>query len=297
MSQTVVLRASAKVNLTLRVGPRGDDGYHDVQTLLQSLALADTVKVTARSGPFGLMCRAPGVPSDRSNLVWQAAEVLWRAIGRSGDPRDAHVRVDKQIPVAAGLGGGSADAAAALVGLNLIWNGRLSRRDLIGIAATLGADVPFSLVGGTAIGLGRGQELYPLEDVSRRGVSVLQPAFGVSTAEAYGWLDADREAGLAPPADRRRQEAEVGWPVGPVTLINDLQAPVVRRHAAVDEMVAALISQGAMAAAMSGSGSAVFGLFSESAAPRAVARLHRPDWLVLLTRTIGRREALRRIGL
>ena len=150
------------------------------------------------------MCRAPGVPSDRSNLVWQAAEVLWRAIGRSGDPRDAHVRVDKQIPVAAGLGGGSADAAAALVGLNVIWNGRLSRRDLIGIAATLGADVPFSLLGGTAIGLGRGQELYPVEDVSRLGVIVIKPSFGVSTAEAYGWLDADRRAASDPPRDRHR---------------------------------------------------------------------------------------------
>jgi 4-diphosphocytidyl-2-C-methyl-D-erythritol kinase len=297
MSQSVLLRASAKVNLTLRVGPRRDDGYHDVQTLLQSLALADTVKVTGRSGPFGLLCRAPGVPGDRSNLIWRAAEALWHALGRSGEPRDAHVRLDKQIPVAAGLGGGSADAAAALVGLNLIWNGRLSRRELVSIAATLGADVPFSLVGGTAMGLGRGEEVYPLEDVTRLGVIVIKPSFGVSTAEAYGWLDADREAGVETPVDRRRQEVEVGWPAGPVPLINDLQAPVARRHPAVDELVSALVSQGAMAAAMSGSGSAVFGLFSESAAPRAVARLQRPDRLVLLTRTIGRREALRRIGL
>src|SRR5690606_7794005 len=152
MPQSVVLRASAKVNLTLRVGPRGADGFHDVQTLMQSLALADSLKITGRSGPFGLMCRAPGVPADRTNLVGKAAEALWRAMGRSGDPRDVHVRLDKQVPVAAGLGGGSADAAAALVGLNLVWNGRQSRRELMAIAATLGSDVPFSLVGGTAIG-------------------------------------------------------------------------------------------------------------------------------------------------
>ncbi len=297
MSRALVLRPSAKVNLTLRVGPLRDDGFHDVGTLMQSIGLSDVMTITARSGPFGLMSRSPGVPADRTNLVWKAAERLWRELGRSGEPRDAHVRLDKQIPVAAGLGGGSANAAAALVGLNQIWNGRKSRRELHALAVELGSDVPFFLQGGTALGLGRGEELYPVDDISRLGVIVIKPSFGVGTAEAYGWLDSDRAAGTvdAPPA--RRNDLDVGWPGGPVAIANDLQAPVARRHPAIDEMVAACISQGALVAAMSGSGSAVFAVFAEAAARRAAAKLHRPDWLVLLTRTLTRREAVHRMGL
>ncbi|ODS56366.1 MAG: 4-(cytidine 5'-diphospho)-2-C-methyl-D-erythritol kinase [Acidobacteria bacterium SCN 69-37] len=296
MSQALVLRPSAKVNLTLRVGPRREDGYHDVHTLMQSIGLSDVVTLTPRSGPFGLMSRSPGVPADRTNLIWRAAELLWRAMGRAGEPRDVHVKLEKQIPAAAGLGGGSADAAAALVGLNQVWGGRQSRRHLIDLAAQLGSDVPFFLHGGTALGLGRGEELYPVDDVARLGVVVIKPSFGVGTAEAYGWLDGDRAEGLAvTPA--RRQELEVGWAGGPIVLGNDLQAPVARRHPAIDEMVAACVSQGAMAAAMSGSGSAVYGVFAETTARRAAARLQRPDWLVLLTRTLTRREAARRLGL
>lgn len=297
MSRALVLRPSAKVNLTLRVGPRRADGYHDVQTLMQSIGLSDVMTISARSGPFGLMSRSPGVPVDRTNLIWKAAERLWLALGRSGEPRDAHVRLEKQIPVAAGLGGGSADAAAALVGLNQIWNARLPRRDLLALAAELGSDVPFFLQGGTAMGLGRGEDLYPVDDVARLGVVVIKPSFGVGAADAYGWLDADRAAGVEAPAETRRNDLDVGWPSGPISVVNDLQAPVARRHPAVDDMIAACISQGALVAAMSGSGSAVFAVFAESAARRALPKLQRPDWLVLLTRTLTRREATHRIGL
>ena len=297
MSRALVLRPSAKVNLTLRVGPRRDDGYHGVQTLMQSIGLADTLTVSGRPGPFGLLSRSPGVPTDRTNLVWRAAELLWRDLGRPGDPRDAHIKLEKQIPVAAGLGGGSSDAAAALVGLNTVWAGRRSRRDLIRLAAELGSDVPFFLHGGTAIGLGRGEELYPVDDVARLGVVVIKPSFGVGTAEAYGWLDADRAAEAVAPEPGRPQDVEVGWAGGRLQLANDLQAPVSRRHPAIAEMIAACVTHGAMAAAMSGSGSAVFGVFSESTARRALARLQRPDWLVLLTRTLSRHEAAKRVGL
>lgn len=297
MPRSIVFRPSAKVNLTLRVGPARADGYHDVRTLMQSVALHDVMAITERSGPFGIATRSPGVPADRTNLVWRAAELLWEDLGRPGTPRNAHVRLDKQIPVAAGLGGGSADAAAALVGLNQIWDGRRSRRDLMVLAARLGSDVPFFLQGGTAIGLGRGDEIYPVDDVPRLGILIIKPSFGVGTAEAYGWLDADRAGGLVEPPAERRHEVEVGWPLGPVVLVNDLQGPVARRHPAIAEMIAACVAQGAMAAGMSGSGSAVFGVFAETAARRAAERIRRPDWLVLLTRTLTRREAGHRVGL
>ena len=105
MSRAIVIRPSAKINLSLHVGHVRGDGFHDVRTLLQSVAIFDTVTVSPRPGPFRLMTRAPGVPADPTNLIWRAAELLWRAAGREGEPRDAHVRLDKQIPVAAGTPG------------------------------------------------------------------------------------------------------------------------------------------------------------------------------------------------
>ena len=189
--RTVVVRPTAKINLTLRVGPRRADGFHDVRTLLQSIGIADTMAVAARRGPFALACRAPGVPTDETNLVWKAARALWTAAGREGEPRDAHIRLDKTIPHEAGLGGGSADAAAALTALNLVWELRQSRKDLHRVAAGLGADVPFFLMGGTALGTGKGDELYPVDDVARLGVVIVKPSFGVSTADAYRWVDED----------------------------------------------------------------------------------------------------------
>src|SRR5215831_2807480 len=149
----LVLRPSAKINLTLDVGVRRADGYHDVRTVLQSIALHDVLKIASGRGTLELVVSNAVVPADPTNLVWRAAKALWSALGRDGEPAGARLTLDKHIPVGAGLGGGSADAAAALVGLNRLWRGRRSRADLIKIAATLGADVPFFLVGGTAVGV------------------------------------------------------------------------------------------------------------------------------------------------
>lgn len=299
MSRPLVLRPFAKINLRLRVGGRLADGYHEVQTVLQAIALGDTLHATPRPGPFALATRAPGVPADRTNLVWRAAAELWRALGRDGDPRDAHVRLEKQIPAAAGLGGGSADAAATLMALNAIWNGRLSRADLVSVAARIGADVPFFLLGGTAIGVGRGEELYQVDDVRRQSVVIVKPSFGVSAADAYQWLDDDRAAaGQAPvPGDESGETLDVGWPAGPLTIANDLQAPVARRHPEVAEIVAACRRAGGRGVALSGSGSAVFAVVADDAAPQVVRQLKRPEWLVLATRTLTRRESARRLGL
>lgn len=311
MERSLILRPPAKINLTLHVGPVRADGFHDVRTLLQSIALSDAVIVTVRRGPFALAVRGPGVPEDGNNLVWKAATALWRAIGRSGDPRDVHIKLDKQIPMQAGLGGGSADAAAALSALNVVWEGRRSRRDLMAIGRTIGSDVPFFLHGGTALGVGRGDELYPVDDLARLGVVVIKPSFGVATADAYRWLDEDRASGAdagdrtaaaGRTGDRRRtdagpQEVDVGWPSGPIRLANDLQGPVARRHPDIAAMIDACRKAGALAAGMTGSGSAVFGLFPEGVGRSVVRQLQRPEWLVLLTRTLGRREAIRRMGL
>jgi len=292
-SRALVVRPSAKINLTLRVGARRDNGYHDIRTLFQSVAIYDTLTISPRRGPLALECRAPGVPADHSNIVWRAADLLWRALGRDGEPRDAHIRIEKGIPAAAGLGGGSADAAAALVALHTLWGGHLPRRAMLDLAGSLGSDVPFFFHGGTALGLGRGEELYPVDDVTRLGLVLIKPSFGVSAADAYRWLDDDRAAGVAVDPAARRREVDLGWQ-DLLTLDNDLEGPVARRHPAIVEMIEACYREGALAAAMTGSGSAVFGLFVEPVAKKAARQLQRPDWLVVLTHTLTRWEAGRR---
>ncbi len=293
----MTLRPSAKINLVLRVGARGADGYHDVRTVLQSIALSDRLIARPRRGAFGLVVRGLEAPSDRTNLVWRAAELLWKHLGRAGDPSDAQLTLEKRVPAGAGLGGGSADAAAALVALNRVWRGRLPVRELARLGRELGADVPFFFMGGTAMGLGRGDDLYPLVDVRRLGVIILKPAFNVATADAYRWFDerrprsgGDRPAAPPPPA------VDVGWEARTLALGNDLEGPVSRRHRTVAEMIAACRQAGAWGAGMTGSGSAVFGLFSEAAARAAATRLRRPGWLTIVTRTLTRREARARVG-
>jgi 4-diphosphocytidyl-2-C-methyl-D-erythritol kinase len=294
MVRALTLHPPAKINWSLHVGPPQEDGYHAVRTVLQTIDLSDTLVFRPHHGPFALVTKATDVPADATNLVWRAAHALWTAAGRDGDPRDAHVTLVKRIPVGAGLGGGSADAAAALVGLNAIWRCRLTRHDLAHLGAALGADVPFFLTGGTGLGVGRGDEVYPLMDVKRLALVIIKPDFGVSTAQAYGWLDADRrDRGPASVGT----ELPVGWPAGPIAITNDLQLPVTARHPVIQEAIDACLEAGAMAAAMSGSGSAVFGVFSSSAAPRAARRLRRRDWRVVATRTLRRREAERRMAL
>src|SRR5215472_6717045 len=123
---TLVLRPSAKINLALHVGPRRADGYHDVRTVLQSIGLFDELRFQATRGPFSLATSSPGLPVDETNLVWRAAQALWTALRRDGAPRQVRITIEKGIPLGAGLGGGSADAAAALVGLHRLWKGRLA---------------------------------------------------------------------------------------------------------------------------------------------------------------------------
>ena len=280
----MTIHAFAKINLSLRVVGVLPGGYHELRTIFQAIALHDTLTIRRVRGPFRLACSDPACPTDRSNLVWRAAAAMWRAAGRRGAPRNFAIQLTKRIPMAAGLGGGSSNAAAALRALATMW--RVEATRLPDIAAALGADVPFFLEGGTVLGLGRGDALYPLLDAPRSWVVLVLPTFGVSTREAYEWFDRDLPLARRPPAGIARRD-----------MVNDLEPPVARRHPEIARIVSALRRVGASQASMTGSGSTVFGLFgSRAAATRAVASL--PDRIravstAVLTRTVTRAECQR----
>lgn len=285
------LRAYAKINLDLRVAVRRADGMHDLTTVLQSIALHDTVVLRQVDGPWRLRCDLAGVPVGRENLVWAAGRGLWRRLGRRGDPHGVSVSITKRIPMAAGLGGGTADAVAALNGLCRLWEVPPDPALLHDVAAEVGADGPFFLVGGTALGVGRGDHVYPLAELPGRWVVLVVPPRGVSTAAAYGWLDRDRRS-------RRRPRALAPPPVSGggldlTAVVNDLQAPVARRRPEIRQVVRSLATQGAELAAMTGSGSTVFGLYRRRAVALAAAEAARRDgWRVLTTRTLDRTRLL-----
>jgi 4-diphosphocytidyl-2-C-methyl-D-erythritol kinase len=273
------VRAPAKINRSLRIVGTAADGYHDLRTVFQSLALHDTLTFRERSGPFGLECDDPACPTDERNLVWRAAEAIARAAGGAGAPRDIVIRLAKRIPMQSGLGGGSSDAAATLRGFASLWGVDVPRDRLHALAASLGADVPFFLEGGTALGLDRGDLLFGLLDAPAAWVTLVLPAFGVSTKDAYGWWDSHRSRG---------SQGSCGSQAG-VDEVNDLQAAVVSRHPEIGRIVSALLRRGARHAAMSGSGSAVFGLFSSRRAAEDAARaLAGRSRRTMVTRTANR---------
>lgn len=278
---TVTARAPAKVNVHLGVGPLRADGFHELRTVYLAVSLFDTVTV----GPGdGLSVSVTGegaggdVPTDRRNLVWQAAELL---AAHAGVPADATIAVAKNIPAAAGLAGGSADAAAALVALDELWGTRASRGDLAGLAAELGSDVPFSLAGGVALGSGRGEQLSPV--LARRpshwvlGIA----ADGLSTPAVYREIDRLRAAGRVPDgADLSSPDAVLSaLREGPAAalgaaLSNDLQAPAFSLRPELRRALRAATDAGAVAALVSGSGPTVAALTAdEDAAVRLAAVL------------------------
>jgi 4-diphosphocytidyl-2-C-methyl-D-erythritol kinase len=302
------VRAFAKINLSLRVVGVRAGGYHELRTIFQSIALHDTLTIRARRGPFRLTCDDPNCPSDRTNLIWRAAEHVWKAAGRSGPPRDIAVDLEKRIPLQAGLGGGSSDAAAALRAMGRIW--RVDRGEVRAAAAELGADVPYFFEGGTVLGLERGDLLFPLIDYPAAWVVIVLPEFGVSTKEAFEWWDRagrsssfdpsmlsrssraesrDDQLGMRGKADRRGMRNSLTPSLSKGELVNDLEAPVAAHHPPIKRLVARLRRAGASHAAMSGSGSAVFGLFARrSDAAGAAASLAAGSCRALLTKTLNR---------
>ena len=254
-ARRLVLNAAAKINLTLEVLGRRTDGYHEIVTVMQSVDLSDRL-VVEDADVLELRTTASDVPTDGTNLALRAAAALRDGAGVS---RGARITHEKRIPVAAGLGGGSADAAAVLVGLNRLWGLRWSPARLAEVAVTLGMDVPFFLHGGAALGTGRGERLDPLATCALALVLV-NPRVAASTAEIYGgvkpemYSDGGRSRGMAA-ALRSRHPSRVA-----ATLGNALERLAAPRYREVEQMEPGLLAAGALGAAMSGSGLTVFGV-------------------------------------
>ncbi|MCW2683236.1 MAG: 4-diphosphocytidyl-2C-methyl-D-erythritol kinase [Blastococcus sp.] len=278
-----VARAPAKVNAHLAVGALRADGFHELRTVYLAVSLLDTVTVRAGDtlsvsvtgeGAAG----ADPVPTDRRNLVWRAAELL---AARAGVPAGARIEIAKTIPAAAGLAGGSADAAAALVALDALWGTGASTADLADLAAQLGSDVPFSLAGGVALGTGRGEQLAPVLARTRWHWVLGIAGEGLSTPAVYRELDRLRAAGRSPAgADLASAEPVIGaLRNGPAAALggalhNDLQAPAVALRPELGRALRTATEAGAAGALVSGSGPTVAALATdEQDAVRLAAEL------------------------
>jgi 4-diphosphocytidyl-2-C-methyl-D-erythritol kinase len=277
----VVARAPAKVNVHLAVGPLRPDGFHELRTVFFAVSLYDTVTVRPGEG-ITLTVTGEGaageVPLDRRNLVWQAAELLATA---AGVPADAAIALDKAIPAAAGLAGGSADAAATLVALDALWGTRAGRDELAALAAQLGSDVPFGLQGGVALGTGRGERLSPVLAPTRWHWVLGIAGEGLSTPAVYAELDRLRAAGRVPDGEEPDAAELViaalrGAGVAPLAaaLANDLQAPALSLRPDLRRGLRAATAAGAVGALVSGSGPTVAALAAdEQSAIRLTASL------------------------
>ncbi|MCX5045536.1 4-(cytidine 5'-diphospho)-2-C-methyl-D-erythritol kinase [Aldersonia sp. NBC_00410] len=253
----VIVRAPAKVNLHLAVGELRPDGYHELSTVFQALSLSDQVHMVP-SSTLSVQVRGEGareVPTDDRNLAWRAATLLARHAER--EPL-VDIVIDKGIPVAGGMAGGSADAAAVLVGLNELWQLDLGRENLAEIALELGSDVPFSLHGGTALGTGRGEKLLPVLSRNTFHWVIALAKGGLSTPEVYRELDKLRGRGQ-PPRLGEAQDLMQALAVGDVERLapllgNDLQAAALSLRPDLRRTLRAGITAGALAGIVSGSG-------------------------------------------
>lgn len=253
----VTVRAPSKVNLHLGVGDLRADGYHELTTVFQALSLADDLEITPATS---LTLRVTGegaaeVPTDRTNLVWKAAVRLAQLAGRA--PL-VEITIDKGIPVAGGMAGGSADAAAALVGLNELWELGMNRDELAAVGAELGSDVPFALHGGTALGTGRGERLLPVLSRNAFHWVLALAKGGLSTPEVFTELDRLRVQG-DPPRLREPQEIMQALASGDAKQLapllgNDLQAAAVSLRPDLRRALRAGVEVGALAGVVSGSG-------------------------------------------
>jgi len=288
------IRAFAKINLCLHVMGKRADGYHELRTIFQAISLHDTLDISITPGTSAVEL---GLTSNDEtlvgpdNLVLRAIDAICRQIGFKGS---VSVHLEKKIPVARGLGGGSSDAAAALIGMMRLTDCEVPLPRLMEIAAGLGADVPFFLFGGRALAVNRGDEIYPLPNGPKRTILVVSPRdIGVSTKDAYEWISAELTR-LSKP-NRIWGFCALCWSRQGAGISNDFEGPVFSRYPRLGEIRDALLERGAADAALAGSGSAVFGIFRNPAQARRAARAFQED-SVFVVETLSREKYGRSLG-
>lgn len=285
--------AYAKINLRLHILGRRVDGYHELRTIFQTISLHDTLELAlTRERGVSLECNDPSLSTGRDNLVYRAADAMRRELKLRGGVR---ARLTKRIPVGRGLGGGSSDAAAALIGMQRLAGKRIPTPRLLEIAAGLGADVPFFLLGGHALGVGRGDEIYPLPDIRKQALLLVSPlGIAVNTAQAYGWVS--RRLTKRPAAPKLMDFCTLCWSTQGAGLANDFEGAVFGKHPRLGRIKRELLRSGAREAALAGSGSAVFGVYRDPAQARRAAKSF-PNDRTFVVETLSRKEYRRALGL
>jgi len=270
----VRISAFAKINLRLDILGKRDDGFHELRTIFQIISLRDELRLRRSPSPEILLTIEGNQPLSaeppQKNLVYRAVDALRREL-KSSD--GVEIALTKTIPAGRGLGGGSSDAAAALLGYLRLTKKKVATARLLEIAASLGADVPFFLLGGRALGVNKGDEIYPLPDIRKLQILVVSPKdVHVPTPDAFRWLEA-KPLALTNSAGTSKlfQFCALSWSAQGSGLSNDFEGPVFQRHPRLDQIKRELLQRGAAEASLAGSGSAVFGVFPSPAMARRAA--------------------------
>ena len=282
----IKIEGNAKINLTLDILGKRPDGYHEAAMVMQSIGLHDTIEMEKSAAGIALTINVPWLRADEKNLAWRAAALMQQEYGLSGG---VNMRLTKRIPVAAGLAGGSADAAAVLRGMNRLYELGLSDAKLCELGARLGSDIPFCLLGGTMLSTGRGEVLTRLSNLPETWVVLAKPRISVSTAWAYQKYD-EQGAEQHPDNARIQQEIARGDRKAVAKLLcNVLERVTLKRYDVISRYKTMMLEQGAMASMMSGSGPTVFGLVGSRVQANKIADHLRASTKadVFITRTMN----------
>ncbi|MDA8440810.1 MAG: 4-(cytidine 5'-diphospho)-2-C-methyl-D-erythritol kinase [Peptococcaceae bacterium] len=266
--RTLTELAHAKINLTLDVLYRRTDGYHEVEMVMQSIELADRVSLAKTSQGITLQVSSNEIPTDKNNLAWQAAQLMFDKLGLDGG---LAIDLEKNIPVAAGLAGGSADAAAVIRGINRLWQLELSLTELLEFGALIGSDIPFCIQEGTALATGRGELLTKLTSCPEMWLVLVKPKVGVATGTVYGSFEVENVTTRPDTSAMLKAIAEGNEAAIVNNMYNVLESTTVNLVPEIEAIRQQLVRAGALKAVMSGSGPTVFGVTQNEVQARSVA--------------------------
>lgn len=256
----IILNSYGKINLALDVLYKRDDGYHEINTIMQQINLKDTIKLKDIKEGIIIESNQKGVPLDNTNLVYKAWEEI---VKKTGVNRGIHIVIDKNIPIAAGLAGGSSNAAATMKGLNTLWGLNLSQEELMEIGVNIGADVPFCILGGTAYAQGIGEKLTPLNKFSNKLVLLANIDVSIPTAYVYESLNLDAKDNKIDINKLIEYIQKDNLPLLAQNMFNVMEQVVISKYPILEEIKRTMMTHGALGSLMSGSGPTVFGLFDD----------------------------------